>query len=107
MYRAVDENGQIIDVYLSARRNTRAARRFLTTVMRGHGEPVEVMTDRAPALRAVIEELMPAAFHNTPHYANKHVECDHGRRDSDRCAGLNAPQRASQQQRASSSVQGT
>ena len=41
--------------------------------------PVEVVTDRAPALRAAIEGLMPAAFHNTEQYANNRVECDHGR----------------------------
>ena len=37
------------------------------------------MTDRAPALRAAIDELMPAAFHNTEQYANNRIECDHGR----------------------------
>ncbi len=37
------------------------------------------MTDRAPALRAAIDELIPAAFHNTEQYANNRVECDHGR----------------------------
>ena len=37
------------------------------------------MTDRAQALRAAIEGLMPAAFHNTAQYANNRVECDHGR----------------------------
>jgi IS6 family transposase len=26
-----------------------------------------------------IEELMPAAFHNTEQYANNRIECDHGR----------------------------
>jgi DDE domain len=44
-----------------------------------HGEPVEVVTDRAPASRAAIDELMPAVFHNTERYANNRVECDHGR----------------------------
>ena len=79
VYRAVDQHGQIIDVYVSARRDTRAARRFFTTALDAHGEPVEVVTDRAPALRAAIDELMPDAFHNTEQYANNRVECDHGR----------------------------
>jgi transposase-like protein len=35
--------------------------------------------DRAPALRAAIDELMPTAFHNTEQYANNRIECDHGR----------------------------
>ena len=79
VYRAVDQHGQVIDVLVSARRDLRAARRFFTTALRIHGEPVEVVTDRAPALRAAIEGLMPAAFHNTEQYANNRVECDHGR----------------------------
>jgi IS6 family transposase len=79
VYRAIDQHGQIIDVYVSARRDTRAARRFFTTALRAHGEPVEVVTDRAPGLRAAIDELMPRAFHNTEQYANNRVKCDHGR----------------------------
>jgi IS6 family transposase len=79
VYRAVDQYGQIIDVYVSARRDTRAARRFFTSALDAHGEPMEIVTDRAPALRAAIDELIPAAFHNTEQYANNRVECDHGR----------------------------
>ena len=40
---------------------------------------MEIVTDRAPALRAAIDELMPAAFHNVEQYANNRIECDHGR----------------------------
>ena len=48
--------------------------------MRGlNGEPEEVVTDLARALRHVIEELLPAAFHDTERYANNRVESDHGR----------------------------
>ena len=79
VYRAVDQYGQIIDVLVSARRDLQAARRFFAIALRAHGDPVEVVTDRAPALRAAIEGLIPAAFHNTAQYANNRVECDHGR----------------------------
>src|SRR4051794_36762280 len=65
VYRAIDQHGQIIDVYVSVRRDTSAARRFFATAMRAHGEPVEVVTDHAPALARAIDELVPAAFHNT------------------------------------------
>jgi IS6 family transposase len=41
-----------------------------------HGQ---VVTDRAPALANVIEDLIPAAFHNTSQYENNRRECDHGR----------------------------
>ncbi len=79
IYRAIDQHGQIVDVYVSSRRDFLAARRFFARAIRVHGEPVEVVTDRAPALRAAIEGLIPAAFHNTEQYANNRVECDHGR----------------------------
>ena len=79
VYRAVDQRGQVIDVYVSARRDFLAAHRFFARAIRPHDRPVEVVTDRAPALRAAIEGLMPAAFHNTEQDANNRVECDHGR----------------------------
>ncbi len=60
VYRAIDQYGQIIDVYVSSRRDTTAARRFFATAIRAHGEPVEVVTDRAPALARAIDELAEA-----------------------------------------------
>ena len=39
----------------------------------------QVITDRAPVLAKVIEELMPAAFHNTGQYENNRCRCDPGR----------------------------
>jgi transposase, IS6 family len=41
--------------------------------------PVEVTTDKASVYPAVLEELLPAAWHRTEQYANNRVECDHGR----------------------------
>jgi IS6 family transposase len=79
VYRAIDEHGQVIDVFVSPRRNIDAARTFFRRVLNAHGEPDEVVTDLAQALETVIEELMPDAFHNTERYANNRVECDHGR----------------------------
>ena len=66
-------------MYVSPKRNIRAAQRFFTAVLDANREPAEVVTDRAPALRAAIDELMPEAFHNTEQYGNNRIECDHGR----------------------------
>ena len=79
VYRAIDEHGQVIDVFVSPRRNTYAARSFFARALDAHGEPDEVITDLAQALETVIEQLIPDAFHNTEQYANNRVECDHGR----------------------------
>jgi IS6 family transposase len=45
VYRAVDQYGQVVDVYVSSKHDIGAARRFFTTSLRAHGEPTEVITD--------------------------------------------------------------
>jgi len=79
VYRAVDQYGQVIDVYVSKKRDSAAATRFFTTAIAAHGAPGEVTTDKAHALAKVIGELMPAVRHDTTQYANNIVEADHGR----------------------------
>ena len=79
VYRAVDQQGQVIDVHVSQRRDVASARVFFSAALTVHGDPAEVITDRAPALANVIEERIPAAWHNIGQYENNRVECDHGR----------------------------
>ena len=79
MYGAVDHHGQVIDVYVSPKRDLAAARKFFGGAITAHGEPDEVVTDLTQAVETVIEEPLPDAFHNTKKYANNRVECDHGR----------------------------
>ncbi|HEV8567003.1 MAG TPA: IS6 family transposase [Actinoplanes sp.] len=80
VYRAIDQHAQVIDVFVSPRRDATAARGFFqraigtTKVM-----PSEVVTDRAPTYPLVLEELLPAAWHRTERYANNGVEADHAR----------------------------
>jgi transposase-like protein len=80
VYRAIDQFGQVIDVFLSARRDADAASRFFQQAIGStRVRPVEVTTDRAPMYPAVLEALLPAAWHRTEQYANNGIECDHGR----------------------------
>jgi IS6 family transposase len=79
VYRAVDQHGQVIDVYVSKHRDITAARTFFTTALSVHGMPAEVVTDRAAPLAHVIDDMLPAALHTTEQYENNRVECDHGR----------------------------
>jgi transposase-like protein len=80
VYRAIDQFGQVIDVFVSPRRDTKAAHRFFERAI-GTTKiaPAEVSTDQAPAYPAGLEDLLPAARHRTDRYANNRVECDHGR----------------------------
>jgi transposase-like protein len=80
VYRAIDQFGQVIDVFVSPRRDTMAAHRFFERAIgAAKVTPVEVITDQAPVYPAVLEELLPVAWHRTDRYANNRVECDHGR----------------------------
>ncbi len=80
LFRAIDQFGQVIDVYLSPRRDTGAARRFFErAVGRTRISPVEVTTDRYRVYPRVLDELLPEAFHDTEVHANNPLETDHGR----------------------------
>lgn len=79
LYRAVDQHGQVIDVYVSKRRNLAAATRFFEALLAGRERPREITTDLAAPLLRVVEELFPDALHDTTQYANNRIECDHGR----------------------------
>jgi len=77
VYRAIDQFGQVIDVFVTPERDAKAARRFFeracntTKVM-----PVEVSTDRAATNPVVLEKLLPAAWHRTEQHADNQVAFD-------------------------------
>jgi len=80
VYRAIDQAGQIIDVFVALRREAKAAHRFFERAIGvTRDAPVEVTTDQAPVYPAVLEDLLPAAWHCTDQYGNNRVECDPGR----------------------------
>jgi len=80
IYRAIGQFGQVIDVFVSPRRDAKEAHRFFERAMGATKvTPVQVTTDKAPVYPAVLEELLPAAWHRTDRYANNRIECDHGR----------------------------
>jgi transposase-like protein len=79
VYRAVDQFGQVIDVYVSKRRNVAAATKFFQSLLAGRDRPREVTTDLAAPLLRVVDDLLPEVLHDTTQYANNRIECDHGR----------------------------
>jgi IS6 family transposase len=48
LYRAIDQFGQVIDVFVSERRDLAATRQFFTQALDHSPRPTEVSTDRAP-----------------------------------------------------------
>jgi transposase-like protein len=77
VYRAIDQFGQVIDVFVSPRRDAAAARRlFERAIGTTKVTPVEVLTDLTATYPVLLEELLPAAWHRTDRYANNRVEAD-------------------------------
>jgi transposase-like protein len=80
VYRAIDQFGQAIDVFVSPRRDIRAANRFFERAIgTTKTMPSEIVTDHAPTYPVILEELLPVAWHHTDQYANNRVAADHGR----------------------------
>ena len=66
VYRAIDQFGQVVDAFVAPRRHAKEAHRFFERAMGAtKPTPVEVTTDKAPVYPAVLEELLPAAWHRT------------------------------------------
>jgi transposase-like protein len=64
VYPAIDQFGQVIDVFVSTRRDATAARRFFERAIGSTKvKPAEVMTDHAPVYPMVPEEMPPATWH--------------------------------------------
>ena len=77
LYRALDKLGNTLDFYLSATRNTQAAKRLRGKALRGlkaWEQPVVLNTDRAPTYAAAIAQLK-AEGRCTQHTRHRHVKC--------------------------------
>jgi putative transposase len=78
LWRAVDQNGEVVDVYLQARRDGAAAKRFFKRLLRSHGaEPIKIVTDKLCSYGVAHRELIPEAIHTTQQYANNRTEQSH------------------------------
>ena len=78
LWRAVDQEGDVIDVFLQSRRDGTAAKRFFKRLLRGHGgEPREIVTDKLRSYGVAQRELIPETIHNTARYANNRAELSH------------------------------
>jgi len=83
LYRAVDKVGNTIDFLLTAKRDTKAALRFLRQAIRNNGTPVKINIDKSGANTAAIEAYNKESGAKIEirqcKYLNNIVEQDHGR----------------------------
>ena len=78
LWRAVDQDGEVVDVYLQARRDGAAAKRFFKRLLRSNaGEPRKIVTKKLRSYGVAHRELIPDAVHDTSQYANNRAEQSH------------------------------
>ena len=78
LWRAVDQDGDVIDVFLQARRDGKAAKRFFRRLLKAHGgEPRKMVTDKLGSYGVAQRELILDAIHDTSRYANNRAEVSH------------------------------
>ena len=78
LWRAVDQDGEVVDVYLQAKRDGVAAKRFFRRLLRNHGgEPRKIVTDKLRSYGVAHRELISETIHSTRRYENNRVEQSH------------------------------
>ncbi len=78
LWRAVDQDGEVVDVYLQAKRDGVAAKRFFKRLLRSHGgEPRKIVTDKLRSYGVAHREVIPEAIHDNARYANNRAEQSH------------------------------
>ena len=78
LFRAIDDHGQIVDVYLSDRRDRTAAEVFFAGALQTTTvTPSKVTTDKAKCYPSALRTLLPNVEHRTSKYLNNGLERDH------------------------------
>ena len=78
LWRAVDQDGEVVDVFLQARRDGKAAKRFFKRLLKNYaGEPRKIVTDKLRSYGVAHRELIPDTIHDTTQYANNRAEVSH------------------------------
>ena len=78
LWRAVDQDGEVVDVFVQSRRNSAAAKQFFKRLLRSYGgQPRTIVTDNLASYKVAQRELMPTVHHNTAKYANNRAEQSH------------------------------
>ena len=78
LWRAVDQDGDTIDILVQKRRNKKAAIRFYRKLLKGQKFlPIRVTTDKLKSYAAAHREVIPSVIHSTQQYENNRAELSH------------------------------
>jgi putative transposase len=77
LWRAVDHEGEVLEVFATKHRDRRAALRFLKRAMKRYGRPASIVTDRLRSYRAAMNVIGNAADQTCGRWLNNRVENSH------------------------------
>jgi putative transposase len=77
LWRAVDQDGDVLDILVQPRRDKRAADRFFRKLLKRQGEPRLMVTDKLGSYGAARRSTMPSVAHDTRQYENNRAELSH------------------------------
>ena len=77
LWRAVDHEGEVLEVYVMKQRDHRAALEFLKQAMRRYGRPATIVTDRLQSYRAAMKVIGNAATQTCGQWLNNRAENSH------------------------------
>ena len=78
LWRAVNEDGDVIDILVQARRDRHAATRFFRRLLKRQGRtPCRLVTDKLRSYAAAHRTVMPSVAHRTGQYENNRAEVSH------------------------------
>ena len=78
LWRAVDDEGAVLDIVVQRRRNTKAALRLLRKLLRNQGKkPIRIVTDRLGSYRAALKLLGLEHLQDVGGRKNNRAECSH------------------------------
>jgi len=78
LWRAVDQDGDVIDILVQSRRDRRAAKRFFRKLLKGQGcVPRRLITDKLRSYAAAHRTVLPSVVHSTTRYENNRAEVSH------------------------------
>ena len=78
LWRAVDQNGTVLDILIQSRRNAKAAKKFFRKLLKGlRYVPRVIVTDKLPSYTVAHREIMPSVEHRRSKYLNNRAEQSH------------------------------
>jgi putative transposase len=78
LWRAVDQDGDVLDILVQKRKDKQAAARFFRKLMKGQGRSArEIVTDKLPSYGAARKAVMSTSMHRDERYANNRAEVSH------------------------------